>query len=66
MIARLLLILACLACAPASAQGFRAPADLVRASLVAEPAAVDEPGADRWNGPMPTFLNFGFGTRPAS
>jgi len=40
MIARLLLILACLACAPASAQGFRAPADLVRASLVAEPSAV--------------------------
>lgn len=40
MIARLLLILACLGCGPALAQGFRVPADLVRASLVAEPAAV--------------------------
>ena len=38
--ARLLLILACLGLGPAFAQGFRAPADLVRASLLAEPAAV--------------------------
>jgi thiol:disulfide interchange protein DsbD len=40
MIARLLLILACLGLGPAGAQGFRTPADLVRASLVAEPVAV--------------------------
>ncbi len=40
MIARLLLILACLGLGPAVAQGFRTPADLVRASLVAEPVAV--------------------------
>jgi thiol:disulfide interchange protein DsbD len=40
MIARLLLILACLGLGPVMAQGFRTPADLVRASLVAEPAAV--------------------------
>lgn len=40
MIARLLLILACLGLGPALAQGFRAPADLVRVSLVAEPAAL--------------------------
>lgn len=40
MIARLLLILACLGLGPAAAQGFRTPADLVQASLVAEPVAV--------------------------
>ncbi|MCJ2014940.1 protein-disulfide reductase DsbD family protein [Methylobacterium sp. J-076] len=40
MIARLLLILACLGLGPSLAQGFRPPADLVRASLVAEPAAL--------------------------
>lgn len=44
MIARLLLILACLGLGPAlaqnPAQGFRTPADLVQASLLAEPVAV--------------------------
>jgi len=44
MIVRLLLILACLGLGPAMAQspaqGFRTPADLVQASLLAEPAAV--------------------------
>ncbi len=40
MIARLLLILACLGLGPSMAQGFRPPADLVQASLLAEPQAV--------------------------
>ncbi|MBE7246313.1 MAG: thiol:disulfide interchange protein, partial [Actinomycetospora chiangmaiensis] len=40
MIARLLLILVCLGLGPSMAQGFRTPADLVQASLVAEPATV--------------------------
>ncbi|MEH3108292.1 MAG: DEAD/DEAH box helicase [Sphingomonas fennica] len=43
----------------------RRPAAAPAPASAVEVAIVDEPGADRWHGPVPAFLAHGFGTRAA-